>query len=236
MTTYNGERFIYEQIDSILSQLSVNDEVIISDDSSTDKTVHIIESYDDNRIKILKNNTFYSTIFNIENALKMATGDLIFLSDQDDVWERNKVEISIKYLNKYDLFVSDCYVIDEHGGIIYDSFFKLQNSKVGFIKNICKNSYVGCCMAFNRGILEKALPFPRNIPMHDMWIGFIAEVFGKSFFGKDKLVRYRRHERNMSVTTKKSSHNIIDKLMFRSNLTLALLFRFLSRCREKKQS
>ena len=85
MATYNGEKYIEEQLKSILSQLGENDEVIVSDDSSTDNTLAIVESFNDVRIKIFPNNKFHSPIFNFENALKQATGDYIFLSDQDDV-------------------------------------------------------------------------------------------------------------------------------------------------------
>ena len=99
IATYNGEKYIREQLDSILPQLGLDDEVIISDDSSTDNTLKIIEEYNDCRIKIFSNNKFYSPILNFENALKKAQGDFIFLSDQDDIWKSNKVEVVMKYLN-----------------------------------------------------------------------------------------------------------------------------------------
>lgn len=93
MTTYNGEKYISVQLDSILKQLSENDEVIISDDSSTDRTVDVIKNFKDKRIKLYEDNHFHSPIFNFENALEKASGDIIFLSDQDDVWLDNKVKI-----------------------------------------------------------------------------------------------------------------------------------------------
>lgn len=86
MPTYNGEKFIRIQLESILSQLGNDDEIVISDDSSTDKTVEITKSFNDSRIHLLENNTFHSPIYNLENALKNAKGDFIFLSDQDDEW------------------------------------------------------------------------------------------------------------------------------------------------------
>ena len=96
MATYNGENFIKEQIDSILPQLSDDDEIVISDDGSTDKTVDIIENYGDSRIKLLKYNSFRSTIYNLENALKDSKGDVIFLCDQDDKWNEDKVNICLE--------------------------------------------------------------------------------------------------------------------------------------------
>lgn len=102
MATYNGGRFIKEQIDSILPQLSQYDELIVSDDGSTDRTLEIIASYKDERIKVFHHqktgNKYYPTLKvcystnNFENALKQAKGDYIFLCDQDDIWEKNKVE------------------------------------------------------------------------------------------------------------------------------------------------
>ena len=87
LASYNGEKFIKQQIDSILCQLGKHDEIIISDDSSTDRTVQIIKNYNDPRIKLIEDCKFQSPIFNLENALKQAKGDYIFLSDQDDFWE-----------------------------------------------------------------------------------------------------------------------------------------------------
>lgn len=98
IATYNGGKYIKEQLDSILFQLGKDDEVIISDDSSTDDTLSILESYHDERIVILTNQKFHSPVYNFENALKSAKGDFIFLSDQDDIWEPTKVEVMLDSL------------------------------------------------------------------------------------------------------------------------------------------
>ena len=154
MATYNGEKFINEQLKSILLQIDQNDEVIISDDSSTDNPIAIIESFDDNRIKILKGNP-------------------------------------------------------------------------GFIKNLIKNSYLGCCMAFDRKILNAALPFPKGIAMHDIWIGLISEICGKSIFINDKLVSYRRHGLNFSPTSQKSKFSFHFKLYYRLIFLYHVILRFI---------
>lgn len=215
MATYNGEKYIKEQLASILPQLQENDEVVISDDSSTDKTIEIIESFNDKRIILIKEQKFKSPIFNFENSLKNSTGDVIFLSDQDDVWMNNKVSVLLKYLNDFDLVLSDAFIVDENLNIISDSFYLINGSKKGFLKNIIKNSYLGCAMAFNRKILDKSLPFPKKIPMHDWWLGLIGEKYGKIFFVKEKLIKYRRHGGNASPTGEKSHYNFFDKLGFR---------------------
>lgn len=223
IATYNGEKFIAEQLESILSQELPVDEIIISDDSSTDRTVDIVKSYSDVRITLLENNNFRSPIFNFENALKHATGKVVFLSDQDDLWMPNKVRVMRELLLHHDLVISDASLIDPNGCIVEDSFFNLRNSGSGFMKNFYKNSFLGCCMAFNRKILEKSLPFPSNIPMHDMWLGMIAEIFGSTFFCNEKLVCYRRHSSNVSPTsTGKSCYKSFDMIVFRYNLLMAL--------------
>ena len=221
--TYNGEKYIKEQLDSILCQLSEIDEVIISDDSSTDNTLEIINNYNDKRIKLFINNHFYSPIFNLENALNHANGDYIFLSDQDDIWMPNKVKITLKALEQFDLSVSDCELIDSKGNIISNSFYLLNQSGNGFIKNLIKNSYLGCCMAFKRDVLRYTLPFPKNIAMHDIWIGLCVELSGKSVFVNEKLIKYRRHENNLSSAGSISKNNVMYKLKYRL-VMLFLLF------------
>lgn len=228
IATYNGEKYIEEQLISILNQISEDDEIIISDDSSNDLTLEKIRTINDKRIKIYENNKFRSPIFNFENALMKAKNDLIFLSDQDDIWEENKIKIMKKQLKNYDLVVSDCRVVDENLKILENSFFYLRNSGKGIIKNLYKNTYLGCCMAFNRKILEKALPFPKNIPMHDIWLGIIGESFGKTIFINDKLTRYRRHNNNVSPTSEKSNYSIKKKIEFRLNVIKSLILRKLN--------
>ena len=211
----NGEKFICQQIDSILNQLEKKDEIIISDDSSTDSTVEIIKSYSDPRIKLLENCKFKSPVFNLENALKLAKGDYIFLADQDDLWKKNKIEITLGYLKEYNVVISDCNLINEDGVETHPSFFELNGSKSGLVHNFIQNSYLGCCMAFDRKILSAILPFPRNIAMHDIWIGIMSELIGKPLFLSEKLVSYRRHSLNFSPTTQKSNFSIWYKIGYR---------------------
>ena len=216
MATYNGEKYIKEQLSSILSQLSEKDEIIVSDDSSTDKTVEIIESFQDKRIKILKNNKFRQP---------NSKGDIIFLSDQDDVWVENKVEIILNQLKKYDLIVSDAFITDKKLNITNESLFSEVNSNRGILKNIIKNTYYGCCMAFKRKVLKKALPFPKSREIgHDLWLGIIADRYFKVKFLKEKLIYFRRHENNLT-TIKKSKRRLIIKLLGR----VKILYYFLKK-------
>jgi len=227
IATHNGELYIFAQLQSILSQLCATDEVIISDDSSTDDTIKIVKAFADSRIKIFENNSFKSPVNNFENALKFANGEYIFLSDQDDIWLPDRVEKMLAQLKKSDLVVSDCKIVDSNlKEIEKDSFMSLYKSRQGFINNIYRNSYIGCCMAFNRKILNLALPFPANLPMHDWWIGLICEVFGKSVFLDEQLLLYRRHQGNVTNFIKNRDDSLLVKVWWRIIISYNLITRY----------
>lgn len=206
MATYNGELYISEQISSILAQLGPDDEVIVSDDGSADSTVAIIRSFEDPRISIIQGPAIGSVMKNFESALCYANGKYIFLCDQDDTWLPDKVQHVTALLVEYDLVLTDCKVVDQVGQIIHDSFFKLRGSQPGFFKNLFKNSYIGCCMAFRREVLSYALPFPTSIHMHDWWIGLLVERLGHVYFYPRPLIAYRRHGNNASRTGEQTYH------------------------------
>ena len=222
MATKNGALFIREQIDSILTQLTAKDELIISDDHSVDDTIEIIKSYNDSRISIFQNNGT-GVVDNFENALAYAIGDQIFLADQDDIWAPNKIQSMVKYLEDYDVVVCDCTIVDENLNPESISFFQMNKSNKGLLRNIIRNSYVGCCMAFNRTVLNKILPFPRNIPMHDLWIGLVAELHYSVYFLDESLVLHRRHSTNASSTANQSKRSLIEKVTGRVGLVTNLL-------------
>jgi glycosyltransferase involved in cell wall biosynthesis len=182
MATYNGDKFILEQMHGILSQLSETDEVIVSDDGSCDNTCAVIEQINDDRIRLFCHTETKGPVKNFEFALQQAKGEIIFLADQDDIWEKKKISTMQTCLATYDLVVSDCSIIDLKGDTLYDSFFLLRRSGPGILKNLWRNGYIGCCMAFKRHILEQAVPLPKNVPMHDWWIGLVAASVGTTFF------------------------------------------------------
>lgn len=224
MATYNGERYVLEQLHSILSQLSDIDEVIVSDDGSCDSTCAIIEQIDDDRIRLFRHTQQpQGPGKNFEFALLQAKGQFIFLADQDDVWENKKISTMQTYLTAYDLVVSDCSIIDLNGNTLYDSYFMLRRSGAGILKNLRRNSYMGCCMAFRRHILEQVIPLPKNIPMHDWWIGLVAEAVGTTFFCPEKLVKYRRHRENSTPLAGRSRFDFVQQMLFRVNLVVNLI-------------
>jgi len=200
LASYNGELFIKRQVETILPQLYPSDEIIISDDSSNDSTLDIIQSFNDKRIKLFANNNFRSPMQNFQHAIMQAQGDIIFLCDQDDIWFANKIERHLELHKDYDLVISDAIVTDSSLKPIFSSFFKARDSRKGIIHNLLKNRYIGCCMSFDKKIVSAALPFPKNLHMHDWWIGLVAELVGQVYFLNEPLMYYIRHNNNASGT------------------------------------
>ena len=204
MVTYNGEKFIREQLDSILTQLTGQDEIVISDDGSTDSTIAVLKEYQkkDKRVRIM-NGPRAGIKKNVEYALRQCKGQIIFLTDQDDIWNPNKVTqvLEVMEQEKSMLVIHDAQVFQENPQqVTMESFFAFRNARAGVCKNIVKNSYIGCCMAFRKEILKRVLPIPVRIEMHDQWIGILSDFYyGKSVFLQEPLLYYRRHGENNSA-------------------------------------
>lgn len=207
IATFNGEAYISRQLKSILPQLGSNDEVILVDDLSTDDTLSIIKSMQDPRIRVFLNDRNIGAALTFNRALRNATGDLIFMSDQDDRWLDNKVDILSNLFNNesFDLIVHDANV-EVDGIIAHDSLFVKNKSSSGIFKNIIKNTYTGCCMAFKRDILIKVLPISPSIGIyHDAWIGILTEYFGyKVLFLEIPLIDFVRHNNNASSSKRRN--------------------------------
>ena len=225
VATYNGEKYIEEQILSILQQLNNNDELIVSDGGSTDRTLQIISSLNDSRIKIfhwkatLKTNSVFNTMDrirgNFENALKYSQGDILFFSDQDDIWLSNKVVETCDLLKNASCVLHNCSVINDKRDIIIPSLFenlKPVSTKMGMF---IKSPFMGCCMAINRSVLNRALPFPNTHIEYDTWIGICAHKTGKVIISDKILLHYRRHGQNASFCSGKSQNSLWIKLMRR---------------------
>lgn len=230
MATYNGENYLKQQVDSILSQLGCEDELVISDDHSSDQTLSIIEKYkkEDHRVKLVMNEESGVTS-NFENAIKLTQNEIIFLSDQDDIWKPEKVETVKSYYEKnpkIQMIMSDITVVDNEVKTTIESFYEFRGSRSGVIKNIIKNSYIGCAMSFRTELKAQILPIPRNVPMHDMWIGLVADMNKSALLIPEKLIYYRRHD--ATVTSVENTSSLKEKILWRfqiSNLLLKSLFK-----------
>ena len=199
MTSYNGENYIGRQIESVLANLSKDDELVISDDGSRDQTLSIIQSFNDTRIKVYKG-PHKGVNQNFANAIAHCNGDFIFLCDQDDVWYSNKVRTVMDAFHKYHclLVQHDARVTDGKGNTLYESFSKHRRVRPGFIKNYIRNTYHGCCIAFSSTLKKNILPMPYTGCFHDCWIGLIANLKGETVFIEDVLMDYKRYDGNLS--------------------------------------
>ena len=200
MATYNGAKYIREQIDSILIQLRDNDELIISDDDSKDETLSIINEIKDSRIKIVKG-PCKGHIQNFSNAVMHATGDIIFFSDQDDIWDERKVENVLSSF-KDNIFVMHNATIFDELANTYGQHLFTKTPNFNILHNLCKHQTYGCCIAFHSKLKKYAFPIPDNkYLLHETWLSILA----KYFFSKQlvyidiPLIKYRRHCNNVSI-------------------------------------
>jgi glycosyltransferase involved in cell wall biosynthesis len=226
MAVKNGAAYIGKQIDSIMCQLTPGDELIVSDDHSTDSTLDIVKSFDDQRIKIFSSPR-HGITHNFELALSRSTGEIIFLADQDDIWHPKKVATMLPYFEQYDMVVCDCTLVTEELDVLTDSFFEWNRSGNGFLRNLVSNSYMGCCMGFKKEVLKKSLPFPGDAVVHDFWLGMVAETHFKSFFLKEPLVSHRIHDSNASTSGKASNVPHMKRVSQRYQLVRNLISRSL---------
>jgi glycosyltransferase involved in cell wall biosynthesis len=198
MATFNGARHIERQVATILPQLADGDELVVSDDGSTDETVAILRAFGDPRIRILEDNARHGPLGNFEHAIRHARGDTIVLSDQDDVWLDNKLplvrELFAGESARPFLVVLDAEVVDEDERMVDPSVLDKLAAGPGLAKNLWTNRYLGCCTAFSRDLLEVGLPFPPGVEMHDIWLGQLCERIGTTRFVRVVTMRYRRHE------------------------------------------
>lgn len=229
MATFNGEKYIKKQIDTILPQLSDEDELIISDDGSNDKTCSIIKSYNDSRILLLHNDGKHGFVGNFENALKHSHGDFIFLSDQDDFWKKDKVKIVMEKLNIYSLVIHDAEIVNSNGESMGYTYYSKMHHSSSFLMNFWKTRWLGCCMAFRKEVLEYCLPFPKKCEGHDYWIGMMGMLKFSYFFMPNVLMYYRRHGGNVSSSCEKSPNSLFYKLFVkRAGLIKAIINRVFS--------
>ncbi len=173
---------------------------MVNDDGSTDGTLSILGSYSDARIKILPFDKHLGPLRGFERAITYSRGDFIFLCDQDDIWQPQKVQTMIRVFDDPRVLavVSDAIVVDASDRVLLNSFQNWRGSAEGFWRNWMKNGFLGCCMAFRGSVKDKLLPFPQHINMHDEWIGLYCSVAGRVRFIDNLLTRYRRHGNNVT--------------------------------------
>jgi len=208
MATYNGEKYLEEQIDSIINQTYRNWNLLIRDDGSEDETLKIIENYEkkDNRIKSIKDNKGnLGIVKNFEELLKSSNSELIMFSDQDDIWIENKLEKYIEITNslgkKQFLIHSDAILCDINKNILKKTFISKRALKTG-LENIFFNYFVqGATVLITKELKEFILPFPDEVYLHDRYIHLMTELFFERIFINESLLYYRQHANNQVGAT-----------------------------------
>jgi len=217
IATFNGEKFLEDQLKSICNQTYKNIEVIVSDDCSTDRTVDILEEFkikcgidyciNDRRLGLVKN---------FERALSLCRGEYIALADQDDLWFPEKIECLLNEIGDHSLIFSDTNIIDAHGNIVTESFKSLSNyiadTETPFLQLFLNTKWInGCTMLFEKELLREALPMPDDIGAHDWWFTVNAAKNGGIKYLDRKLMSYRQHGKNLSGDVK--NQNLIYKFL-----------------------
>jgi glycosyltransferase involved in cell wall biosynthesis len=208
MATYQGELYVERQLRSILDQLGVSDEIIIVDDCSRDRTIEQVKGLQDPRIKVFQNDSNRREVYSFGRAIEIAKGDIIFLSDQDDVWLPGRVQLMARELQRSNaaLITSNFEWMDESErplDVTFDGVSATASKR--HIKNIIdifigRTNYFGCAMAFRRELLPMILPIPSYVESHDVWIALAANQLRSNLHVDDKTLRKRRHGNNATNT------------------------------------
>ncbi len=201
LATYNGGRFLREQLDSIYTQTGVDIEVVAGDDGSTDDTVAILEEYRLRYgLRYAVNGQNIGFVRNFEKILSRCAGDFIALADQDDIWLPEKLERLMAGIGDTDLAYSDAFLVDDSGSELPGSLVMLSGvipvSGRQFPYFVCNTSVTGCTTLIRRTLLEKALPIPACETYHDWWLALAASCHGGVTYIPERLVKYRQHGAN----------------------------------------
>lgn len=221
--TYNGEKYLREQLDSLIHQTYQNLEIIVVDDRSSDRTMEILSVYakEDKRIKIFQNEHNLGFVQNFSKALTLCAGDCIALADQDDIWKLDKIEIFLREIQEHTLIYSDAILIDQDGNSMNQLLIQPKKNLVAghcnkaFLFNNCVS---GNTLMFKKELLKFILPIP-EISFHDTWIAFIASTIGTITYTNEAMTFYRRHETQITIKkVNKKSFNIFAILRRKASL------------------
>ncbi len=227
MATYNGEKYVVRQLESILDQLSADDEVILVDDCSTDGTIEAVKGLNDARIAIHINDRNRREVYSFGRAISLARHQYIFLSDQDDIWLPGRVALITEALQSALLATTNFDWIDQDEQplqLSHDGVLPEHSSR--HFKNIAdifvgKTTYFGCAMGFRRELLSLIAPIPSYVELHDWWIALAGNLAGSNVHLSDKTFWKRRHDSNATSTT--SSRSLARKLRSRAIFARSLL-------------
>lgn len=228
MAVYNGIEHVDEQLRSALVQLGPDDEVVVVDDGSTDGTRDLLAAFDDPRLRVHLNETNLGYVGNFERALGLATGDILMLADQDDLWPAGRVESLVNGLATSLLCVGNC----QHFGGTPGPFQRLRlrpESARHHLRNILGiivgyRLHWGSAMAMRRELLQMALPFPEGMrESHDQWLALVANIERSVTYLAENTVLHRLHADNLTPKAPRGAAKIVRaRIQFLVNLMTAI--------------
>jgi glycosyltransferase involved in cell wall biosynthesis len=215
--TYNGQKYLREQLDTLVFQTYKNIEIVVVDDCSSDQTTSILQEYKTNHenFTYIANEINLGYAKNFEKAIGLCKGKYISLSDQDDIWALDKIEIQVAEIGQHALVYHDSKCIDEQGNEMKQNLsdvYRLYQGKSS-LPFLCYNSVSGHSMLFDRDLIPFLLPFDKRF-FHDRWIAFIAAERGGIKLLNQKLVSYRQHNRSITDFLKLKDTGIEEKHRF----------------------
>jgi glycosyltransferase involved in cell wall biosynthesis len=212
MATYNSERYVGVQIESLLAQTYMNWDLIVRDDNSTDQTVKILKSFSERypgRIKIIEGDKNVGACQNFAHMMALTDAEYVMFCDSDDVWLPNKIEITLKKIQEMEdtfgsstplLVHTDLQVVDRNINTICKSFWSYQNINAEHWSNLnqilIRSNITGCTILMNQSLKVLSGSIPCDAIMHDWWIALVAAAFGKIGHIKEQTILYRQHEQN----------------------------------------
>lgn len=229
LSTYNGELFLRQQLDSIIDQTYQEWEILIRDDGSCDNTISIINEYCErypHKIRYIGDNKNIGCLLSYETLLQESKAPYILFCDQDDVWMPDKIESTLNkmifveksYPGSSVLIHTDLEVVDQNKNAIHSSFWKLSHIKPNLLKKFnylgVYNGVTGCSMMINKAAKINAMPFSANARMHDSWISLCVSKVGYIDYVENKTILYRQHEYNqIGVEEQLNSYNFKNKFL-----------------------
>ena len=208
MATYNGEKYIVKQIESLINQDYLNKEIIISDDGSTDQTINIINEYIDRSNGLIKlfHNDKKGINNNFTNGILKAKGEYIALCDHDDIWLENKLSRMMERIDEFDIVHCNMSIIDKEDNyhsnpVFHAEYEKDKTNMINFSDFIYENPILGCATLIKKEAILNSLPIPEEAIYHDWWIALHVVKYGIGvIFLDEKLIKYRQHGNNLAKT------------------------------------
>lgn len=238
LATYNGAKYLESQLRSILNQLEDNDEIVILDDCSTDNSLELVKSIGDERIKIFKNEKNRGHVYSFGRVISLGIHDIIFMSDQDDIWMDGRVTLMKESLLKSNAFLISTnseFIDSEDKTILFSLDGVSAETSDKYFKNIVdifigKTNYVGCAMAFKRELKELILPIPSYVESHDLWIAMCANIFKSNLHLNESTLYRRIHGENASIVKRRLLPKLWSRIIFLISM-VHLYYRILLRKR-----